>query len=152
MVSARYLHKDFFCMFCRDVVEIINHFNLHKLVYYTQSVNINLVPEFYNNLRLIGDGLWYTTHVAKRDLDFNSTILQEFLECRSSAYSFVCYSFFVEPFPKPFEHLSMNSIYEHFYHGPQPLRQEFLFLLMLYLPPTMPSPLLDAFSPSSLKA
>lgn len=67
LVSARYLHEDFFFMFCRGTVEIIDHFNLHKLVYYTQLVNTDLVSEFYNNLRPIGDGLRYTTRVAKWD-------------------------------------------------------------------------------------
>lgn len=64
-------------------------------------------------------------------LDFNSTILQEFLECRSSACSFVCYSSFVEPFLEPFEHLSVNSIYEYFYHDPQPLDTNYFFANVL---------------------
>lgn len=81
-----------------------------------QSVNTDLISEFHNNFRSLGDSLRYTTHMAKRDLDL--TILQKILECRSLKCYFVCYPSFVEPFPKHFEHLSMNSIYENVYHGP----------------------------------
>lgn len=87
-------------MHCGNVIEVINHYNSHKLVYYTQSINTDLVSEFYNNHRQAGDGHSSTTHVAKQDLDFTPTILQEFLV--SSIRKFFCmlsilYSHFVNP-------------------------------------------------------
>lgn len=81
-------------MYCRNVIEVIDHYNSHKLVYCIQSINIDLVSKFYNNLRQTRDG-HSTTHMAKQDLDFTPTILQEFLECHLSACSFVCYPSFI---------------------------------------------------------
>lgn len=56
-------------MQCNDVAEIIDHYHLQKLVYSTQSINNDLVSEFYIYI--------YITHVAKCDLDFTPTYSQK---------------------------------------------------------------------------
>lgn len=103
-----------------DVVRVIQHYKLESIVYCERDINFDLVSEFYNNLHPNSDGLKYRTCVARRDLDFTPAILQEFLGCLASSNGCVFYPSLPEVSPTPFEHISLSSMHEYFYHQHRP--------------------------------
>ncbi|XP_042423981.1 uncharacterized protein LOC122011673 [Zingiber officinale] len=120
LISARYLNTEFFTTFCKNVTDIIDFYGLHKLVYCSQSINVDLCKEFYSNLRSTNVEDAYTTRVGSKDFEFTHAMLREYLGCKKSKNTFVCFPTFSEPLPKPFDRVTVDSMYNYYYHGHEP--------------------------------
>lgn len=113
-MPTRYLSRSFFSKSCIPSVEVIQHYELDKLVYCRHSINIDLCVEFYNNLIRIDD-LTYSTRVCGRDIILTPALLRDYLGLQHSSCSFVCFPPRELPFSDPYSHIILDTMYSYFF-------------------------------------
>lgn len=90
IIISHFLNASLFRMFASDVIQIIKHYHLDKVVYYTHTMNLNCCTEFYNNLRQTWDAYSIKLVLTRGTLSF-PWIFKEFLGSLPYHSSFVCY-------------------------------------------------------------
>ncbi|KAG6497758.1 hypothetical protein ZIOFF_045663 [Zingiber officinale] len=117
LITPRSVDLQFYKDSCFDIYSFFKHYKLESIFSCERSINVSLVPEFYNNLHT-SDGVHYRTRVAKRG--FSYAILQSFLGCLPSENDFVFYPTLPDELPPPFEHISIASMHQTLFGRPRP--------------------------------
>lgn len=121
IIRFKIIDQRFFLQWCREVYDIITHYQLDLLVSCNHGAHHTFLSEFFNNLTPTDVDFHYQTMVGGRPLAFSLPVWEEFLGCRHSNSNVIFYPSYVDPLPIPFNNITLNFLFEHLFGGHRPL-------------------------------